>query len=121
MPPAQPGANALGFESIKQHPGQKQVDRRVKVNVPGKFFPALTGPEQSAFYSGEAVEFKERHSFGRHAKAWGGPHVGPGIRIICRSDAVDDPDFKGFWTTLSLFNRWRHDPDVKFYIRKILP
>ena len=28
---------------------------------------------------------------------------------MCVSDAIDDPDHKGFWTTLPLFNRWRHD------------
>ena len=31
-----------GFvESIKQYPGQQQVDRSVKVKVPGKHFPQL--------------------------------------------------------------------------------
>ena len=24
------------------------------------------------------------------------------------SDAIDDPGNNGFWTTLALFNRWRH-------------
>ena len=27
----------------------------------------------------------------------------------CTSDAIDDPDNRGFWTTLPLWNRWRHD------------
>jgi hypothetical protein len=99
----------LDVERIKQYPGQLQVDRRVMVNAPGKFFPQLTPTDQAKEYPGEAVEFKERHNFPRHAKAWGGAHTGPGIRIICKSDAIDDPDYKGFWTTLHLFNRWRHD------------
>ena len=60
-------------------------------------------------YWGTAVEFRERQKFPRHAKAWGGEHTGPGIRFICDSDAVDDPDNKGFWTTLALWNRWRHE------------
>ena len=33
---------------------------------------------------------------------------GPGIRFACTSDAIDDPDHKGFWSTLRLWNRWRH-------------
>ena len=37
----------------------------------------------------------------------GGEHTGPGIRFICDSDAIDDPDNKGFWTTLALFRRLR--------------
>jgi len=56
----------------------------------------------------------ERFHFQRHSKAWGAAHTGPGIRIICKSDAVDDPDYKGFWTTLTLFNELPgRDPDDK--------
>lgn len=49
------------------------------------------------------------HKFGRHAKAWGPPHVGEGIRFVCESDSIDDPDHRGLRTTLKLWNRWRHD------------
>ena len=77
--------------SIKQYTGQQQVTRRVKVDVPGKHFTQLTAAEQALSYSGEAVEYKERHQFQRHAKAWGVAHTGPGIRFICASDAIDDP------------------------------
>ena len=49
------------------------------------------------------------HSFERHAKAWGAAHTGPGIRFVCDSDAVDEPDHKGFCATLALWNRWRHN------------
>ena len=41
--------------------------------------------------------------------AWGAAHKGPGIRFVCNSDAVEDPDNRGFWTPLQLFNRWRHN------------
>ena len=58
-------------------------------------------------YWGTAVEFRDRQKFPRHAKAWGAEHNGPGIRFICDSDAIDDPDNKGFWTTLALFRRLR--------------
>ena len=91
---------ALSVDVVKQYPGQLQVDRRVVVNIPGKFFPQLTGAEQAAFYPGEPVEFKERHKFGTHVKAWGNAHTGPGLRMLCKSDAIDDPDYHGFWTTL---------------------
>ena len=47
----------------------------------------------------------ERHKFTQHLKAWGAALTGPGIRFICKSDAIDDPDTKGFWTTLNLFSR----------------
>ena len=45
----------------------------------------------------------ERHKFKAHHKAWGAAHTGPGVRFICTSDAVDDADHKGFWTTLALW------------------
>lgn len=76
---------ALSVDVIKQYPGQLQVDCRVIVNIPGRFFPQLTGAEQAAFYPGEPVEFKERHKFGTHVKAWGAAHTGPGLRVICKS------------------------------------
>ena len=35
--------SALSVDVVKQYAGQLQVDRRVIVNIPGKFFPSLTG------------------------------------------------------------------------------
>ena len=94
---------------IKQYPGQQQIERAIKVMVPGKHFPSLQPSEQKIFYEGAAVEYTERHKFSQHLKAWGAAHTGPGIRFTCMSDGIEDPDCKGFWTTLSLWNRWRHD------------
>ena len=37
---------ALDVERIRQYPGRMQVERRVKLKVPGKHFPALTPAEQ---------------------------------------------------------------------------
>ena len=99
---------SLGFESIKQYPGLQQVDRAVKVLVPGKHFPQLTSAEQNVYYEGTAVEHGLRHPFGLHRKAWGAAHTGEGIRFVCIADAIDDPDNKGHWTTLKLWNSWRH-------------
>ena len=111
MPPAQKTAvqQSLNVEIIKQYPGQQQVDRGVKVNVPGRHFPQLEAAEQRVDYEGTAVEHRLRHQFGIHRKAWGAAHTGEGIRFICQSDAIDDPDNKGHWTTLELWNRWRHN------------
>ena len=95
----------LNIEIIKQYPGAQTAARRVKAKIPGKFFPQLQPAEQKALYDGEAVEFRERYSFSKHAKGWGAAHNGPGIRVICMSDAIDDPDNNGFWTTLALFRR----------------
>ena len=37
---------ALSVDVVKQYPGQRQVDRRVMVNIPGKLFLQLTGAER---------------------------------------------------------------------------
>ena len=111
----------MHVDVIKQHTGPVQVTRRVQVDIPGKHFPGLQAAEQSAVYKGTAVEYKERHKFAQHAKAWGAAHAGPGIRFVCESDALDDPDHKGFWTTLALWNRWRHDPDAEKQFLDALP
>jgi len=110
MPPRPSGRATLDahVDVIKQHPGPVTAQRRVKVDVPGKFFPQLEASERALNYEGEAVEFQERRDFKQHV-AWGAAHKGPGIRFVCTSDAIDDPDNKGFWTTLALFNRWRHE------------
>ena len=57
MPPAAPSAQqtTLAVSRIKQHPGLQTATRRVKVKVPGKFFPQLQPAEQNADYEGEAV------------------------------------------------------------------
>ena len=93
---AVPGPGPGGAE------GQGQGSRQALV-------PALTPSEQKEEFWGTAVEAADRHKFLRHLKAWGDAHTGPGIRFIYESDALDDPDNKGFWTTLSLWNRWRHE------------
>ena len=56
----------MGMDVIKQYPGPLTVSRAVKVDVPGKHFPQLTGAEQNASYAGTAVEFTERHTFARY-------------------------------------------------------
>ena len=53
-----------GFvEAIRQYPGLQQVQRSVRVEVPGKHFPALQRSEQAQTvqYWGTAVESCERH------------------------------------------------------------
>ena len=95
--------NTFG-ETIKQYGGPVQVTRAVKVKAPGKHFNGLTGAEAKKDYWGMAVESKERHDFERHNKAWGAAHKGPGIRFVCESDAVDDPDQGIFFTQISVIH-----------------
>ena len=85
------------------------MQRAVKVMIPGTHFTTLTSAEQAVEYQGTAMEYDKNHKFGRHKKAWGDPHTGEGIRFVCESDAFDDPNHRGLWTTLTLWNRWRHD------------
>ena len=93
-------------EPIKQYGGEVQVRRSVKVQAPGKHFNNLTNEEAKESYWATAVEYAERHQFERHLRAWGDRHKGPGIRFVCDSDAVDDPNSQGFWT--SARPHWRH-------------
>ena len=56
------GLAAFGVEVIKQHPGPVQVQRAVRVQVPGKHFPQLTPAEQRAYYWAVAVEHTRREA-----------------------------------------------------------
>ena len=107
MPPRTLDAH---IDVIRQYPypGQQTAERHVKVMVPGRFFPSLRPSERAVNYEGEASEYTERRQFKDHV-AWGAAHKGPGIRFVCNSNAVEDPDNRGFWTPLQLFNRWRHN------------
>lgn len=50
-------------------------------------------------YPGTAVEFAKRHTnLSGIEGRWGSAHIGPGIRFACKSNAIDNPDNKGFWT-----------------------
>ena len=68
MPPAKKTSSTqnttlqtMGMDVIKQYPGPLTVSRAVKVDVPGKHFPQLTGAEQNASYTGTAVEFTVKY------------------------------------------------------------
>ena len=52
---------SMGMDVIKQYPGPLTVSRAVKVDVPGKHFPQLTGAEQNASYAGTAVVFTVKY------------------------------------------------------------
>ena len=89
--PASAAQGTLHVDVIRQFPGPAQVLRAVKVMAPGKHFTGLQPAERREFYEATAVEFKERHNFPAHHRAWGAAHQGPGIRFVCPSDAMDDP------------------------------
>ena len=75
----------LNVEVVKQYPGQQQVDRAVKVMVPGRHFPQLEESEQRVNYEGTAVEHRQRHAFGIHRKAW---HRPEGAKIVLNMDVL---------------------------------
>ena len=68
-------------EAIRQHPGQKQVDRAVVVAAPGKHFSWLSDADKKKSYDGVPTEYRERFPFDRN-KSWGQAHKGPGIRFV---------------------------------------
>ena len=70
---------SLEVERIRQHPGQQQVSRAVKVSVPGKHFPQLEAAEQKIDYDGTAVEYAERHKLRLWPRR---PHDRPKGKVI---------------------------------------
>ena len=85
MPPAAMIQPSLSVDVIKQHPGPQSAARHVKVMVPGKFFPQLQPAERAVNYEGEAVEFKEKHTFSRHAQGWGAAALPSSARTCAKS------------------------------------
>ena len=69
MPPAKKTSSAqnttlqsMGMDVIKQYPGPLTVSRAVKVDVPGKHFPQLTGAEQNASYAHREGDHRALHA-----------------------------------------------------------
>ena len=90
-----------GFvQSIKQYPGQQQVDRSVKVKVPGKHFPQLQASESKRLCIGapRSSSVTGRSFLDMQRRRGGASTLGLESDPICESDAIDDPDNKGFWT-----------------------
>ena len=72
--------------SLKQYPGQQQVDLSVEIEVPGNWFGGSpTSTEKREKYKAQAVEYAEVREFS-------GPHKqskktkDPAIRFICIAD-----------------------------------
>ena len=107
-----PTQSTLSVEAIKQHGGVVTAQRRVKVKVPGKHFPQLQSAETAVDYMRARPSSTRSATSSLHTRRPGARPTRARASASCAcptSDAIDDPDHKGFWTTLALFNRWRHD------------
>ena len=91
---------------IKQYPGQQQVDRAVVVSGQALHLPERRQAEALVRRHGSGVPRAAHLRAARHGAR---RTPGPASASSARATALDDPDHRGFWTTLGLFNRWRHD------------
>lgn len=94
-------------ERIKQYPAKEQAELRVRVMLPGNMFPGLTPSEMRAKYEAEAFGFEETYHFPKRGQQRA--QTCAGIRFVCVSDAMDDPDHPGFIIPLFDWNRHRHE------------
>ena len=92
---------------IKMYPGPVTAQRRVKVMVPGKFFPGLEPAEQKVYYPGEAVEAADKRTF---------PRPGAGRTVDLESGSCASPMpwttpttrvKQGLLDNAAAVNRWR--------------
>ena len=65
----------------------------------------MSDADKKKSYDGVATEYGERFPFDRN-KSWGQAHKGPGIRFVCKADALDDADHKGFWVGRRRLDLW---------------
>ena len=68
MPPAKKTSSeqnttlqSMGMDVIKQYPGPLTVSRAVKVDVPGKHFPQLTGADREGDHRALHAEVRQRY------------------------------------------------------------
>ena len=115
-----------GFvERIKQYPAKEQAELRVRVMLPGNMFPGLTPTEQRDKYEAEASGYELAHTFPAVRNVRQKPITCEGVRFLCISDVMDDPQHTGFIIPLADWNRHRHDTyknnsdAEKVYIRTV--
>ena len=112
-------------ERIKQYPAKEQAELRVRVMLPGNMFPGLTLSEQRAKYEAEANGYELAHTFPKKLGVRAKPITCEGIRYLCVSDVMDDPEHQGFIIPIADWNRHRHDTykdnreAEKIYIRRV--
>ena len=113
------------IERIKQYPAKEQAELRVRVMLPGNMFPGLTPSESRAKYEAEANGFELAHNFPKKIGLRATAITCEGIRFLCISDVMDDPEHQGFIIPLTDWNRHRHDTykdnreAEKVYIRTV--
>ena len=120
-----PASMEAFVDKIKQYPAKEQSELRVRVMLPGNMFPGLTPSEQRDKYEAEAFGYELAHTFPKKVGVRAKPITCEGIRFLCVSDVMEDPNHTGFIIPTTDWNRHRHDtyknnPDAeKPYIRQV--
>jgi hypothetical protein len=84
----------LGFvDVIVQHPAKEQGELRVRVKVPGSWFPGLSAAERGQDYEAEAYDSAEAHRFEKSGSR--AAQTCAAIKFICVSDLQEDPNATG--------------------------
>ena len=98
-----------GFiDRIKQYAAKEQAELRVRIKIPGSWFPGLRGAEKMELYEAEAYAFEEAHRFQKTANR--AAQTCQAIRFICVSDLQEDANASGqFIMPVADWNRYRHD------------
>ena len=75
-------------EYIHQYEAKEQAELRVRINVPGKWFPGLTPAEKKEDYEAEAIDWDPSHKFPKRGERK--EMRCTAIKFLCKSDVFED-------------------------------
>lgn len=78
-----------GFvQKIVQYPAKEQAELRVRIKIPGKWFPNLTPTEQKVRYEATATTWEPSHRFPKRGER---PAMTcEGLRFLCDEDVKEE-------------------------------
>ena len=91
---------------IKAYPAKEQAELKVKIKLPGSWFPGLTGAEAAQQYEVQAYDYKDAHHFPK--KGARAARTCPAILFLSNDDISEDIDAGKFIMPLDEWNRYRH-------------
>lgn len=94
-------------QKIVQYPAKEQAELRVRIKIPGKWFPNLTPAEQKLRYEATATTWEPSHRFPKRGER---PAMTcEGLRFLCDEDVKEEAAHTGFIMPIVEWNRYRHD------------
>ena len=91
---------------IKQYPAKEQAELKVRIKVPGSWFPGMRGDERGKEYEVQAYDHEPAQRFPKKGST--AARTCPAVRFLSNDDVLEDIEAGKFIMPLDEWNRYRH-------------